>query len=156
MVDRTFGVESSRDGIILASRILLMLLFVLAGWDKLLGYGGTATHFAQGGVPLPGLAALIAVVMEVFVGLALVLGVLTRPLAIAMAVYTLGTALLGHHFWDMEGAARVANEINFYKNIAIIGGLLLLYVTGAGRYSLDARFGLADEGRLVSARHAGV
>jgi putative oxidoreductase len=146
MMDKTFGAERSRDGVILISRILLMLLFVIFGSDKVLGYTATAEHFAQTGVPMPDVAAFIALVAEFFVGLALLLGVLTRPLAVAMAVYTLGTALLGHHFWTMDGAARVANEINFFKNMGIIGGLLLLYVTGAGRYSIDAKIGLADEG----------
>jgi putative oxidoreductase len=70
------------------------------------------------------------------------LGVLTRPLALLLALYTLGTALIAHHFWTMEGGDRYANAINFYKNISIIGGLLLLYVTGAGKYSVDARCGI--------------
>ena len=62
------------------------------------------------------------------------LGAWTRPLAL----YTLGTALVGHPFWALEGADRDASAINFYKNISIIGGFLLLYVTGPGKYSLDA------------------
>jgi putative oxidoreductase len=80
-------------------------------------------------------------VVEVPVALAIVLGAWTRPLALLVALYTLGTGLIGHHFWTMEGAARYGNAINFYKNISIIGGFLLLYVTGAGRYSVDARLG---------------
>jgi putative oxidoreductase len=154
-MDRSFGAESTKDTVLLVSRVLLMLLFVLFGWDKVLGYSATAEHFAQTGVPAPALAAFIALVMEFFAGWALVLGLLTRPLALAMALYTLGTALLGHQFWTMSGAARVGNEINFYKNLAIIGGLLLLYVTGAGKYSLDARLGLAEGSKWVPARQAG-
>ena len=86
----------------------------------------------------------MAIVVEVFVALAVVLGAWTRPLALLIALYTLGTGLIGHHFWTMEGAARYANAINFYKNISIIGGFLLLYVTGPGRYSVDARLERAD------------
>jgi hypothetical protein len=71
-------------------------------------------------------------------------GAWTRPLAFLLALYTLGTALIGHHFWTMEGAARYANVIDFYKNLGIIGGCLLLYVTGPGRYSVDAALGRAD------------
>ena len=86
----------------------------------------------------------MAIVVEVPVALAVALGVWTRPLALLLALYTLGTALIGHPFWTMEGAARYANAINFYKNVSIIGGFLLLYVTGAGRYSVDARLGRSD------------
>jgi putative oxidoreductase len=60
-------------------------------------------------------------------------------LVLLLALYTLGTALIGHLFWTMEATAR--NAINFYKNISIVGGLVLLYVTGAGKYSVDAQFG---------------
>lgn len=139
----TFGADKTRDAALLAARVLLMILFVLFGYSKLTGFGGTVAYFTHGGIPAPTLAALIAVVMEFFVGLALVLGLLTRPQAIIMAVYTLGTGLLGHPFWSMTGAEAMANEINFFKNIAIIGGLLALYVSGAGRYSIDRALKLA-------------
>ncbi len=75
--------------------------------------------------------------VEVFVALAIVLGAWTRPLALLVALYTLGTGLIGHHFWTMEGAARTANAINFYKNVAIVGGFLLLFARGAGPLSVD-------------------
>jgi putative oxidoreductase len=63
-------------------------------------------------------------------------------MAILLALYTFATALLGHHFWNMEGPARAAGEINFFKNVSIIGGLLLLYLTGAGRYSIDNKMNI--------------
>jgi len=66
-------------------------------------------------------------------------GFYTAPLAILLAVYTLATGFVGHHYWTMTGAERMGNMINFYKNVAICGGFLLLWVTGAGRYSLDKR-----------------
>lgn len=89
------------------------------------------------GVPVPSVATLVAIVVEFFVGLAVAFGAWTRPLALLLALYTLGTALIAHHFWTMEGIARDANAINFYKNISIIGGFLRLYAAGAGRYSVD-------------------
>ncbi len=140
----TFGSERVRDEAILVARLLLAVLFLVFGWGKLTDYGGTAAYMAQAGAPAPSVAAIVAIVVEVFVALAIVLGAWTRPLALLIALYTLGTGLIGHHFWTMEGAARYANAINFYKNVSIIGGFLLLYVTGAGRYSLDARLGRSD------------
>ncbi len=133
----TFGADAASDTLVLIARVLLVLLFIIFGWPKMTGFGATVAYFSHSGVPLPQIAAVIAVIMEFFVGVALALGFCTRPLALLMALYTLGTAILGHHFWDMSGTARMANEINFFKNVSIIGGFLLLYVTGAGRFSLD-------------------
>ncbi len=126
------------DGILLAARVLLSLLFLIFGWQKLLAYSGTVQYMTHVGVPLPALATLIAIVMEFFVSIAIILGVATRPLAVLLAIYTLGTALIGHHYWTLTGMDRFENEINFFKNISIIGGLLALYVTGAGRYAIDS------------------
>ncbi len=137
----TFGAERVRDEVILAARILLIVLFVVSGWGKITNYAGTVGYMTQAGAPMPEIAALVAIVVEVFVALAVALGVWTRPLALVLALFTLGTALIGHPFWSMEGAARYANSVNFYKNLSIIGGFLLLYVTGPGRYSVDAALG---------------
>lgn len=124
----------------LVARVLLVWLFVMFGWPKLTGFNGTVAYMAHVGAPFPMLAAIIAVFMEFFAGLAILVGLLTRPLALLFVIYTFGTALIGHHYWTMTGAAQHANEINFYKNVSIMGGFLLLYVTGAGHYSIDALF----------------
>jgi putative oxidoreductase len=99
---------------------------------------------AQIGVLLPAVATVVAVVVESFGAIALIVGVWTRSLAVLLALFTLATTFLAHHFWTMEGAERYANSIHFYKNLSIMGGFLLLYVTGAGKYSVDARLGLTD------------
>ncbi len=75
--------------------------------------------------------------------IAIILGILTRPLAVLLAFYTLAAALIGHHYWTMTGPAQYENMINFYKNVSIMGGCFLLYVTGAGKYSIDARYRLS-------------
>ncbi len=134
----TCGAERMRDETILVARILLVLLFLAFGFDKVADIKGTAEYMAKLGAPLPSLATLVAIFMETIVALAIAVGILTRPLALLMALYVLGTGILGHHFWNEAGAQRYADAINFYKNISIIGGCLLLYVTGAGRFSIDA------------------
>jgi len=141
----TFGATAmssgrGRDEAILAARLLLVAVFVVFGWSKLTGYSGTVGYMAQSGVPLPSVAAIVAIVVEMPVALAVAFGAWTRPLALLLALYALATAFIGHPFWTMEGADRYANAINFYKNIGLIGGFLLLYATGAGKYSVDARF----------------
>ena len=137
-----FGSEGIRDAVILVARILLVVLFITSGWSKLTNYSGTVTYMAQSGAPLPPVAAVVATAVELLVPISIILGALTRPLAVLMAFYTLATALIGHRYWTMTGAAQAESMINFYKNVSIMGGFFLLYVTGAGRYSADARRGL--------------
>jgi putative oxidoreductase len=132
--------DDSKDGVILLSRILLMILFIIFGWLKLTNFAGTVTAMEGYGTPMPYLAAIVSVVVEFVFGIALIVGLFTRPIAVIFAVYVLGTAIIGHSYWNMTGAEMMGNEINFYKNISIIGGLLLLAITGAGRYSLDNKF----------------
>ncbi|MDH1629391.1 DoxX family protein [Pseudomonas mosselii] len=131
--------DGQRDVILLLARILLMILFVLSGWSKLSGFEGTVGYMTSLGAPAPMLAAAVAVVMELLVGILLILGFYTRPLALLFALFVLGTALLGHPFWNMVEPERSANMTQFLKNLAIVGGLLLLTLTGAGRFSLDRR-----------------
>lgn len=139
----TFGFERVGDEVVLAARILLVVLFLIFGWGKLTDYSGTVGYMARTGAPMPEISALVAIVIELFVSIAVVLGAWTRPLAILLAVYVLATAFIGHHYWTMTGADQYANMTNFYKNISIMGGFLLLYITGAGKYSVDAKLGLA-------------
>ncbi len=128
-----------QNELILLARILLMILFVLFGWGKLTGFSGTVGYMAAEGAPLPTVADIVAILIEFFVGLLIVVGFYTRPLALLFALYTFGTALIGHHFWTMVDAERAANAINFYKNVSIMGGLVLLCATGPGKYSRDGK-----------------
>lgn len=129
-------IERSRHVLILVARILLMVLFLFSGWGKLTNFAGTVTYMASLGAPLPWLATLIAVVMEVFVALALLLGVYTRSLALLFVWFVLGTSLIGHPYWALEGQERAMNQVQFLKNLSIMGGLLLLAVTGPGKIAL--------------------
>ena len=126
-----------KDLVLLIARVLLVALFVLFGWQKITAFGSTTNYFASLGVPLPSLAASAAIVIELGVGPAIALGVRTRPLALLFAFYTVACATMGHRFWSLSGAEQLDAEIHFYKNVAIAGGFLLLYLTGAGRFSLD-------------------
>ena len=129
--------SSQRDVLLLLARILLVILFVLFGWQKIANFSGTIAFMGTEGAPAPIVSAAIAVVMELFVGIALLVGFYTRPLALLLALYTVGAALIGHHFWAMTGGEQMNNMIHFYKNIAIAGGLLALCAAGPGRFSID-------------------
>ncbi|SFQ49359.1 putative oxidoreductase [Geopseudomonas sagittaria] len=131
--------DNQKSEILLLARILLMILFIIAGWSKLTGFSGTVGYLESLGTPAPMLAAAIAVIMEFFVAIVIVVGFYTRPLAFLFALFTLGTALIGHQFWTMVDAERAANMTQFLKNMSIMGGLLLLSITGAGKYSVDGK-----------------
>jgi putative oxidoreductase len=76
---------------------------------------------------------------ELFGGLALLFGFLTRIGAIGLFVFLIPTTLYFHHFWNMTGPDAKAQMVNFMKNLAIMGGLLAIYAWGPGRYSIDGR-----------------
>ncbi|MCP3728537.1 DoxX family protein [Paraburkholderia sp. CNPSo 3272] len=136
---RYFSLDNQRDGFILAARILMMVLFVLFGWQKLAGFAGTVGYMASVGAPLPILSAIIAVAVELLFGILIAVGFFTRPIAVIFTVYTVATALIGHRYWALTGMDQYMAMVNFYKNVSIAGGLLLLAVTGPGRYSVDRK-----------------
>ena len=126
------------DELILATRLLLATLFLIFGWRKLRDFPGTVNQMAQLGVPMPLTAAAVTTFMELPVAFAVAIGAFTRPSAALMALYALGTTLIGHRYWTVKGADYVDSLEGFYKDLSIMGGFLLLYITGAGKYSIDA------------------
>jgi putative oxidoreductase len=136
-------INGLNDELTLAARLLLATLFLIFGWRKLTDFSGTVSQMVQLGVPVPVLAAAVATFMELPVAFAIAIGALTRLCAVLMFFYTLGTALIGHRYWTMTGTDRVDSMDSFYKNLSIMGGFLLLYIIGAGKYSIDALCGIS-------------
>lgn len=130
---------SMQDVMALVGRILVAYLFIPAGIGKLMGFAGTVGYITSAGLPLPQVAAAIAIVVELGLGIALLLGFKTRIVAIAMAVFTVATALFFHKFWAAPDAMKMMQTINFNKNIAIAGGLLVIAAFGPGRLSIDKK-----------------
>lgn len=114
----------------LVGRFLIAALFVLAGWGKITAYAGTQAYMQSAGVP--GALLPLVILTELGGGLAIVLGLYTRGVAVLLAGFTLITGFIFHH-----GADQVS-QIMLLKNIAIAGGFLFLAGNGAGSISLDA------------------
>ncbi len=131
-------IGNTNDELILAARLLLATLFLIFGWRKLVDYPDTVRQMVQLGAPVPVVATVVAIFMELPVAFTVAVGALTRPAALLFALYTLGTAYIGHRYWKIKGAARVDGMDGFYKDLSITGGFLLLYITGLGKYSIDA------------------
>lgn len=131
------------DAVILIARLFLAPLFLIFGWRKVKDYSGTVDQMVRDGVRLPVLAAAVAIFMELPVAIAVAVGAFTRLSAVLFVFYTLGTSLIEHRYWTVKGAEHVETMENFYKNLSIMGGFLLLFMTGPGRYSIDALWSLA-------------
>jgi putative oxidoreductase len=136
-------ISGINDEFILAARLLLATLFLIFGWRKLRDFSGTINQMVQLGVPVPVLAAAVALFMELPIAFAVAVGAFTRLSAALMALYALGTAFIGHRYWTVKGADYVDSLDGFYKDLSIMGGFLLLCVAGAGKYSIDALLGMA-------------
>ena len=128
----------------LAGRLLLAFLFLPAGIMKVLGFAGTVGYIASKGLPIAEFGAVLAIVVEVGGGLALLCGYKTRIAALALALFTLVASVVFHAFWTMPEEQVMVQQLMFFKNIAIVGGLLVLAAHGAGVFSVDGRRSTVD------------
>ena len=121
----------------LVGRILIALIFLMSGYGKLTGFEGAVGYIASKGLPLPQLAAVAAIIVELGGGLMLVLGWKARWGAAALWVFTALAALLFHNYWAAPPAEVQGQMINFMKNVSMLGGLIYVVVHGSGPLSLD-------------------
>jgi len=126
-----------------AGRVLMSIIFLLSGFQKLTKFSGTAVYMASQGLPVPDLAALVAIVVECIGGLFVLVGFQTRVVGLVLAVWCIATALVAHtNFSD-------ANQmIHFLKNLAMAGGFLQLAAFGGGAWSTDFRLARARRARI--------
>lgn len=125
----------------LLGRILIALLYIPAGINKIGGFQGTVGYIASKGLPLPQVAAAGTIVVEVVVAAALLVGFKARYAALVLAAFTFVAAVIFHNFWAMPAEQVMMQQIQFFKNLAIVGGLLFVAGFGAGPLSLDNRKG---------------
>jgi len=129
--------ESGKNVAALVGRVLLALMFVWAGFGKIIGYEGTAGWMASAGMPMVGVFLPLAILLELGGGIALIVGWKARWVALALAAFTLVASLIFHNYWAMKGDAVMTNMLFFYKNVAVIGGMLMVFAFGPGRFSID-------------------
>ena len=124
-----------QDFLLLAGRIMIGWIFFQSGWGKLGNIAGVAKGFPQRG--LPDWMAYISVPAEFFGGLFLILGFATRYTVLVMLIFTAVASFSSHAYWNSPEAQRVSQATNFWKNVSMMGGMLALFVSTAGRISLD-------------------
>jgi putative oxidoreductase len=129
--------DSSSSFTPLAGRILMSVMFLISGFFKIGGYTQLVGYAAAKGVPMPGVAIACAAVLELAGGLAILAGFQTKIAAWLLFLYLIPVTFLFHNFWALQGAAQQDNMIHFLKNVAIMGGLVILAANGPGPYSVD-------------------
>lgn len=129
----------AQDGLALLGRILIAVLFIPAGFGKLTGFAGTVGYIGSVGLPLPQVGAALAIVVELGLGLALLVGFKTRLAAFVLAAFTLAASFFFHNYWAVPADKAMVQQLMFMKNVAIAGGLLAFVAFGAGRLSIDRR-----------------
>ena len=138
-MNRSIPTTPAHDAMALIGRVLIALLFVPAGWGKIAGFAGTVGYIASKGVPLPEVCAALAMAAELGLGLLLLVGWQARWAALGLAIFTFVISFIFHNFWAVPEAQVMAQRLNFFKNMAISGGLFAFAAFGAGAFSIDGR-----------------
>ncbi|MSQ21029.1 MAG: DoxX family protein [Betaproteobacteria bacterium] len=129
--------ESTQNFLQLLGRVLLSVIFIVAGIRKALSFAASVAYMAKNGVPLTEPLAVAAIALEIGGGLMLLFGWKTRYIAIVLAIFVAVITPIFHAFWTFEAAA-LPNQLNhFLKNLCVIGGMLYVAVSGPGKYSID-------------------
>ena len=131
--------KSIQNSLTLVGRLLLAALFLPAGISKLTDFAGTVGYISSVGLPLPSIGAALALTVEIVGSIALIAGFGARIAALVLGVFTLVATFFFHNFWGVPADQAFVQQLMFFKNIAIVGGLLVLAANGAGAFSLDAR-----------------
>ncbi|WP_314960437.1 DoxX family protein [Bradyrhizobium cosmicum] len=126
------------DVLILIGRVLLAWVFVGSAYGALSNFSGSAGYFRSLNLPAPELVAIVSIAVEALISVGLILGVGTRYCAILTFLFVLVATIVAHRYWEYPaGAQQMGQYNNFLKNISIMGGAMLIFVTGAGRFSVD-------------------
>jgi putative oxidoreductase len=124
-------------------RVLLGLIFVIGGYNKLFTIGATTTQMASHGLPMASLLIYGVIALELGGGLMLMFGLLTRWIALALFFYLIALAFVFHGYWAMPAEQVREQRAAFFEHVSMMGGMLYVFAFGPGVCSLDALFGLA-------------
>jgi putative oxidoreductase len=131
--------NASSDALSLIGRIFLAVIFLVSGFGKIQGFEGLIGAIASKGLPIPQVFAAATIAIEVGASLMLVFGWKARWAAFLLAAFTAIVSVFFHNFWAVPPAQKMMEQINFMKNLAVIGGLLFVMAFGPGRLSIDKR-----------------
>jgi putative oxidoreductase len=126
------------DLALLVGRVAFAALYLPSGFSKLMNLQAFMFNIDGRGVPFAPVLAPLGAGLEFLGGLALLLGVQVRLASVLLLLFTVAATLIAHRFWEYQpGAAHQMQQINFFKNVAIVGGFVFLAAHGGGRYCLE-------------------
>ena len=131
--------DSLKAPLVVVGRVLLALMFIMAGFSKLGNISGTAGYIASGGLPLASVLAVVVGLLELLGGIAIAIGFQARWAALALGLFTIAASLLFHKFWAVAPEQAFVQQLMFMKNLSVAGGLFIVAALGAGPVSVDAR-----------------
>ena len=131
--------DSFKSPLVVVGRVLLALMFVMAGFSKLGNIAGTAGYIASAGLPMATVLAVATGLFELLAGLALAVGFNARWAALALGMFTLLASVLFHNFWAVPADKQMVQQLLFMKNLAVSGGMFIVAAFGGGALSIDAR-----------------
>ena len=123
----------------LVGRVLLALIFIVSGFGKVTGFAATAGYMASKGLPMTQVLLVGAILIELGGGLLVLLGWKARWAALAIFLFLIPTTLIFHAFWGLPAAEAQGQMIHFLKNLAIMGGRVLIFARGPGPFSIDKK-----------------
>jgi putative oxidoreductase len=135
LVDR--WAASCHDVVALVGRLAMSWIFLSSGFAKLSNVAAFSTVLAKRGVPAPSFMGWLGAIVEFGGGLLIIFGFKIRYAAILMILFAIVATAISHRYWEFTGADFAIQRSNFWKNVTIIGGLLFMFLAGAGRYSAD-------------------
>ncbi|MCM0034415.1 MAG: DoxX family protein [Burkholderiaceae bacterium] len=129
-----------QNSLTLLGRLALAALFLPAGLSKVSGFEGTVGYISSVGLPFASLAAVVAIVVEIGGGLALITGLFSRTASLILAAFTAVATVSFHAYWAVPAEQSFMQQLMFYKNVGVIGGLLVLAAHGPGSWTLSAKY----------------
>jgi putative oxidoreductase len=133
--------KKTQDAAALAGRIMLALMFVISGLGKIGAFADTTVYMASAGLPaidpLLEILLIVTILVELGGGTAIIFGWKTRQATVVIFLFTALVTVVFHRFWDAPPDQAIAQQLMFMKNVAVMGGLLVLWAFGPGEYALD-------------------
>jgi putative oxidoreductase len=136
LLSRTDSVAAAwQDFLLLVGRVMIGWIFIQSGWRKLMDVPAFVKTMPRR--DLPEFLGYVAPPVEFLGGIALVLGFATRYAALLMLLFTVIATLSSHRWWNYPVEQQTNQHSHFWKNVSMMGGIILLFVTAAGRWSID-------------------
>jgi putative oxidoreductase len=123
----------------LAGRILLSLIFLQSGLNKISGFTGTAGYMASKGLPMAEVLLVVTIIIEVGAALLIVTGYKARLGAAALFLWMIPVTFIFHNYWAMPADQQMIQQIMFMKNLSLMGGMLYVMAFGSGPMSVDKK-----------------